>query len=256
MDSSAIVFMSAHWIFLLELMLALACAALSAVPASLMKDAWLDPTYSSARCLWISPSSSAISSVARMAPSRQTCSDILTGQLCTRGCGAWSGMPGWRVLPTSLGTRSPKSQMVHSGIGSVSMTGGMSRLTSELVCTPSSSLHGSFLRVRVCMARRSSSLSWKPLASPVAGVHSGSTRRSGRHDVPMISAVRVAVSRVDRSMAPVWLARSLASSYSRLAACQTPSWHDSSAWMPMNERVIPPAALGSARQVSSRMYRS
>ena len=139
MERSASVFMSAHEIFLLELMFALAAAAQMDVPDSLMKDAWLEPTYSRARCMWIllcaslcTSSRDAIMSGALIALSRHTCRERLAGMVCTRGAGTWSGMPWPRISPTLLGMRRSKSVIVARGIGSLSMTAGISRATSAL----------------------------------------------------------------------------------------------------------------------------
>lgn len=243
-------------------MLAFEAAAQMAVPDSLMKDAWLEPTYSRARCLWIAarfPASAAsrdaIISGARIALSRQTCRERLAEMFCTRGARTWSGIPAPGAAPTSVGTRRPKSVMVANGIGSLSMTAGISRVTSALVCTPSSNLHGSFLRERPCMHRLRSSFICRPFESRGAGVQYGSSRSDALHDSPRTVAVRVAVSHFPAFIARTFSCSAAASSASARETSHVCSCTVSIVLSPMKERVTPPAALGNGRLVSDEMCR-
>ena len=146
--------------------------------------------------------------------------------------------------------------MVASGSGSVSVMGGTSRVSSALVCSPSSTLHGSFLRVRPCMKRRSSSFTRSPTASRAAGVHGGSSRLSGLAAVPRVSHVRTSVSRAASEMALTLVNSSRTSSTSRSAQVKDALRTVNRVFIERNERVSPPLELGSARMVSSLIQRS
>ena len=137
--------------------------------------------------------------------------------------------------------------MVSSGGGSALMIGGASRARSCGLVTPSSTLHGSFLRDLPTIHVRSSSLSAMPSASREDGEHSGSLRASSscctvcRLGTPVFSTAGSDV--VAISMAAISLPRQLPTSSCEVLTVSA-MLHE------MVERVTPESAVGRGGSAS------
>ena len=134
--------------------------------------------------------------------------------------------------------------------------GGISRMSSAFVWLPRRARQGSFFLERRSMTRRSASLSRMPIASRAAGVQSGSLRLASWRSYPSVSHVRRSVSNVDVFVCRVRSNRARASSVKIAAQSSVCSCTVNVVSIAINERVTPPAALGSARMAFSSMYRS
>ena len=233
-------------------MLALAAAALTVAPSSPMRDAWLAAVYSTARCWWMSVSR-ATTSGTRTAASMPTCSATLAGRSCSRALGAPAPAPAPAPPPVKLpgAKRTSKSVIDASGSGSMSLTSGVSRATSALECTPSSTLHGSFLRERPFIMLCSRPFIRRPTASAGAGRQNGSDRTGVRTPRAISCAVSSSVSRVSTRIAASFAWSRSPSSTRTRADANVCSCTKKTVSIATNERVTPEAALGSARSHSA-----